>query len=130
MSAQGASPNSRNHWPQAIEFRQFRRRIGMSLMLLIGGALFLTAVAFDSLHQASAADMSPPVPIASRAQGVFTVKVPSRSVSKAASVASHPDSYLDFNSETAERLRQSDLLAPQLTRPRLTSAHLFTQSLK
>lgn len=108
-------------------FAQLRKRLALRFILLVGLAVFLTAVGFDSLHQASAADitinqMEPNATTASTASRIGLKAPQSESVTAAATTAS---SYLSFNAETATRLSHSDLTSASMTRSRLTSSHLF-----
>ncbi|MEM6518003.1 MAG: hypothetical protein AAF892_02105 [Cyanobacteria bacterium P01_D01_bin.71] len=81
-------------------------------------------MAIDSRQQAFAADIPQarlaPIPVDARAIAPYPPKFP-----KIADHTHLSDSYLDFDAGIADRLRHSDLLGPQLTRSRLTSAHLF-----
>ncbi len=97
-------------------------RVTLRLALVIGLAVFITAVAIDSFHhQASAADMTAITALES---------VATELASPAAAAAATPETYLTYNPQRAERLGHSALTGASLTRCRLTTAHLFTQALR
>ena len=104
--------------------RAIWHRLTVRFVLLLGVIIFLTAVGIDSFHhQASAADMGfTGVPVST----MPALKVTQNGLSAEPS-ATTADTYLEFDSETAERLGHSHLTSASLTRSRLTSAHLFPQ---
>lgn len=112
-----ASPN--------LWLRALWRRLTVSFVLLLGMAVFMTAVGIDSRQQASAADMSS----ATEPSREFVRTVNSNSV--AAVLVSHPPSvagsYREYDAETANRLRHGALTSASLTASRLTKSHLFMQ---
>ena len=107
-------------WLQALW-----RRLTVSFVLLLGVAVFLTAVGIDSLQQASAADMSSPT----APSGELSRAVNSSSMIEVSGTnqPTTAGSYLEYDLETANRLRHRVLTSASLTGSRLTSSHLFTQ---
>ncbi|MGD1929185.1 MAG: hypothetical protein ACFB12_09750 [Leptolyngbyaceae cyanobacterium] len=109
----------------SLWLRSLWRRLTVSLMLLLGVAVFMTAVGIDSRQQAAAADISS----ATGPSREFVRTVNSNSVT--AAVVSRPSSvagsYREYDAETANRLRHGALTSASLTASRLTRSHLFTQ---
>lgn len=103
-------------------------RLTVRFVLLLGILVFLTAVGFDSLQQASAADM----PI--ERLSLTTHLSPSTEANHSPRVTTQqrmaPKTYRDFDAQTANRLGHSDLTSASMTRSRLTSSHLFTGRLR
>ncbi len=101
-------------------------RFSVRLLLVLGVMIFFTVVAVDSLQPATAADMT------GQASPLRDAAVTSSSSVVELESADAPldvsGTYLEFNTETAHRLQHSDLLSPQLTRSRLTRAHLLPSS--
>ncbi|MGF1460785.1 MAG: hypothetical protein ACFBSG_17370 [Leptolyngbyaceae cyanobacterium] len=93
--------------------------------MLIGLLLFAIAVSLDSLQQAAAADLLSPAALESEmiSQPALSETVPRLSELPAGT-------YLEFDAQTASRLRRSDLLGAHMTRSRLTSAHLFASPMQ
>lgn len=110
------------------------RRLTKRFWIVVAAFVLLTVVSIDSFQStASAADMGtsklevttlPMFPGTSQAEALPQLAVP------AEDARSPQDTYLEFNSETAARLRRSDLTSASMTRSRLTSAHLFTQRMQ
>lgn len=109
-------------------FTQLRKRLALRFILLVGLAVFLTAVGFDSLHQASAADMTINRTESNAVMASMDSRIGLESQPpepSTATVTATPSSYLSFDAETATRLSHSDLTSASMTRSRLTSSHLF-----
>ncbi|MEO1094253.1 MAG: hypothetical protein AAFX01_05080 [Cyanobacteria bacterium J06638_28] len=88
----------------------------------MGIAIFVFAVSIDSFqHQASAAE------IQRQDDGILSLTVKAQ-LGETATNTHEQDTYLTFNTETAERLRHSALTSANLTRCRLTTAHFFNQA--
>lgn len=90
--------------------------IDIRLAIVIGITVFLLAVGVDSSgNPASAADYAPSeatdFPLA--AEGVSTAKT------------EYATTYLDYDPQTASRLRHSEVTSAALTTSRLTRAHFF-----
>ena len=105
-------------WPRIWQ------RFSVPLLLVLGIVVFCAAVGVDSLQQAVAADM---VVDAIAPTNISSLKAvsPVAASDRSDRAVNYPGTYLEFNTETAQRLQHSDLLGPQLTRSRLTRAHLF-----
>jgi hypothetical protein len=100
-------------------------RFTVRFVLLLGIVVFLTAVGFDSLQQASAADL--PTERLGLAATAPRLALVSRSARSNAQRSQKPQkSYLSFDAATANRLSHSDLTSASMTRSRLTSSHLLT----
>lgn len=100
-------------------------RLTVRFVLLLGIVVFVTVVGFDSLQQASAADMP------KERLSLVTAALPSALDERAPHAETQhqqrPEkSYLTFDATTASRLSHSDLTSASMTRSRLTSSHLFT----
>lgn len=102
------------------------RRLSVPLMLLLGLFVFFTAVGFDSLQQAAAADM-PGQQIAPLQTALASPSQPSPAANANAAIEV-AGTYLEFDEATAQRLSHSDLIGSHLTRSRLTSSHLLLRS--
>lgn len=101
------------------------RRLTFGFVLLLGVAVFLTAVGIDSLQQASAADMSSATDPSRELP--FAVNLSSSPEMSGANQPSTTGSYLEYDAATANRLRHRVLTSASLTESRLTSSHLFAQ---
>jgi len=101
------------------------QRLSVRLWLILGIVVFGAIVSVDSLQQAVAADMAVDTiaPVNPAALNVVSAVAASDRSERA---VDDTGTYLEFNTETAQRLQHSDLLGPQLTRSRLTRAHLFS----
>lgn len=96
--------------------------VQVTILLMVG--LFAGALGVDSLiHSANA-------------ESISSVETEIVAMSLSASVSAEPtlkhhgtpvETYLEYDSETAKRLRTSALTAARFTGGRLTEAHLFTE---
>jgi hypothetical protein len=105
-------------WPRIWQ------RLSVRLLLVLGIVVFCAAVSVDSLQQAVAADMAVDAIAPTNPAAVNAVS-PVAASDRSDRAVDDTGTYLEFNTETAQRLQHSDLLGPQLTRSRLTRAHLF-----
>ena len=108
----------------ASQWQSIWQRFSVRLLLVLGILVFFAAVGVDSLQQAMAADMtmSAIAPGTSSPMNSLQLELESDLVHESVDRAG---TYLEFDPKTSQRLRHSDLLSSQLTRSRLTSAHLF-----
>ncbi len=109
---------------KASRWQVIWQRLSVRLLLFLGILVFFTAVGVDSLQQAMAADMAIEAiaPVTSSSMNSFHLELEN---DHAIESADRAGTYLEFDPETSQRLRHSDLLSSQLIRSRLTSAHLF-----
>ncbi|MEL6382627.1 MAG: hypothetical protein AAFQ89_09155 [Cyanobacteria bacterium J06626_18] len=113
---------------------KLHRRLTTQFWIVMAVFVLLTVVSIDSFQNtASAADMGTStleVKTLSMFPGTPQVEALPQLAAHAEDARSSKDTYLEFNSETAARLRRSDLTSASMTRSRLTSAHLFTQRMQ
>lgn len=117
-------PPSINH-PSNSWWKTLWHRLTVRFVLLLGIVVFVTVVGFDSLQQASAADMPRErlSPVTSASPTALSDRPPH---AKTQPQQMSDKSYLTFDASTASRLSHSDLTSASMTRSRLTSSHLFT----
>jgi len=100
-------------------------RLTVRFVLVLGIVVFVTVVGFDSLQQASAADM--PREHWSLVNAASPTALSDRAPHAKTQHQQMPEkSYLTFDASTAKRLSHSGLTSASMTRGRLTSSHLFT----
>lgn len=102
-------------------------RLTVRFVLLLGILVFLTAVGIDSLQQALAVDMSAELPNVSELSSLASSDI--AAATSNSQVQAVKSTYLNFNDETARRLKHSDLVSSSMTRSRLTHSYLFTNRL-
>jgi hypothetical protein len=96
--------------------------LNVRLLLVLGVVVLAIAVSLDSFQEAAAADMqtaSPAALIHPNSHALHSSRSSKDSVFS-------DKTYLEFDSSRAKRLGFSDLVRANITRSRLTRAHLFT----
>ncbi|MGF1524171.1 MAG: hypothetical protein ACFBSF_17770 [Leptolyngbyaceae cyanobacterium] len=126
--AKSADTKELQRWAEALQ-----RYLTTRLLIVMAVLVLFTVVSVDSFQNtASAADISTSEVEAS-VLSVFSTELQAETLPQpTVREEDHPsdNTYLEFDSETAARLRRSGLTSASMTRSRLTDAHLFTRRMQ